>query len=167
MAQQGKKYTEDIREKALALRAAGYSVRDVSGRLGASPSTIRAWEKAITNSDPDKLTKLRTEKNAAFASRAWADCEAALTLISRRIKAAGNDMGVLERLIAEASEAEEITPEERRDLLRRLAAVRVDDIGKLSTVMGTLYDKSALAAGEATEAVRMTGSVRVERFEDL
>lgn len=76
-------------------------------------------------------------------------------------------MDELEKLIAEAARAGDISDGERRELLRKLSAVRIDDIGKLSTVMGVLYDKSALASGEATQEVNLSGKVKVEKFEDL
>lgn len=167
MGQQGKRYTEREREKAMALRATGMSIKDVAERLGCSINAVRSWEKAITSSDPEKMARLRLEKKAAFASKAWADCEAALRLISRRIRAASASMDELEKLIAEAARAGDISDGERRELLRKLSAVRIDDIGKLSTVMGVLYDKSALASGEATQEVNLSGKVKVEKFEYL
>ncbi len=159
---QGSKYSEDIRERALALVASGHTRAYAAERVGASESAVRSWVAASMKDDPEELAKLREKKKLAFAARAWADMEASERLIRRRIKAANAQLDALEAIICEASR-EELSEEERRALLRKLAAVKIDDIGKLATVMGVLYDKSELAAGGVTERV----DVQVPRFEDV
>ena len=41
-----------------------------------------------------------------------------------------------------------------------MAAIKVEDVGKLATMLGTLYDKQALANNEATSKV--DGVIRIE-----
>lgn len=69
MGQQGKRYTEREREKAMALRATGMSIKDVAERLGCSINAVRSWEKAITSSDPEKMARLRLEKRRPLHPR--------------------------------------------------------------------------------------------------
>ena len=47
----------------------------------------------------------------------------------------------------------------------KLAKIKVEDVKSLATVLGTLYDKQALANKEATAIVE--GSITVKKFEDF
>ena len=55
-----------------------------------------------------------------------------------------------------------ISPLELRACVKVLTELKLPDIGKLSSVMGTMYDKRALARGEPTE--NLGGTIK---FEDL
>ena len=60
---------------------------------------------------------------------------------------------------------EDLTTQELKACVKVLLELKLPDIGKLSSVMGTMYDKRALARGEPTENV--SGAVAVLRFEDM
>ena len=45
-----------------------------------------------------------------------------------------------------------------------MTELKLPDIGKLSSVMGTMYDKRALAKGEPTENI---GGTAIIKFEDM
>jgi hypothetical protein len=59
---------------------------------------------------------------------------------------------------------EAITPQELKACVKVLTELKQPDIGKLSSVMGTMYDKRALARGEPTENI---GGMAIIRFEDM
>lgn len=164
---QGKKYDESVKQRAVTLVASGVSVRVAAARVGAGESTVRGWLASIKKDDSKALAELREKKKAAFASMAWAGCEASLRLVIRRIDLAEHELEKLEAFIEElieiAARQGEITKDERLSILRKLCALRVDDVGKLVALMGTLYDKSELAAGGPTGRVE----IRDARFEDL
>lgn len=153
---QGKKYNDDIKERAFALLMCNNSVADVSKALNLPYSTIKTWkskylakgaelaEKAKngTADSADEgeldLAKLRQQEKDKLVRNAWRIIGKSQRLIERRIDKALNnpdnpdcEMGVRE----------------------------------LSTVLGTLYDKQALACKDATEVVE--GTVALTRFEDL
>ena len=58
-----------------------------------------------------------------------------------------------------------LTSQQRQALYMKLAKIKVDDVKSLATVLGTLYDKQALANKEATTIVE--GNITVRKFEDL
>ena len=149
---QGKKYNDDIKERAFALLACNNSVAEVARALNLPYSTVKTWknnylakseelaqkEENGEHSDELDLAKLRKAKKEELIRNAWRIIGKSQMLIERRIdKAIDNpddpecEMGVRE----------------------------------LSTVLGTLYDKQALASKEATEIVE--GEIAVVRFEDL
>lgn len=131
----GKKYNDDVKEKAYALLGAGNSYSFVSRKLGIPESTLRGWKGQESNAENEEnLVKLRAKKKEEFATRAWQAINLAQTLLERSLKRA-------------VDENKEI------------------DLGKLVTIIGTLYDKQALANKEATEIV--DGEIGVRKFEDF
>ena len=58
----------------------------------------------------------------------------------------------------------ELDTQALRAAVKVLTELKLPDIGKLSSVMGTMYDKRALAKGEPTENI---GGTAVIRFEDM
>lgn len=153
---QGKKYNDDVKEKAFALLACNNSVAEVARALKLPYTTVKTWKykylakseelaQRAKNGDTDDtdndeldLAKLRQQEKEKLVRNAWRIIGKSQQLIERRIdKALDNpndpecEMGVRE----------------------------------LSTVLGTLYDKQALACKDATEVVE--GTVAMRRFEDL
>ena len=60
---QGKKYDQDVIEKAYALLGAGNTISFVSKKLGIPYSTISGWKKQPSNADREEdLVKLREKK---------------------------------------------------------------------------------------------------------
>lgn len=165
---QGKKYSEEIKEKALALLAVNDNVTQTAKALGLPESTVRQWKNHRAREDEDDaFAKLREKKKKAFIRSAWNNVERANRLIYKRLNRAEKAEKELDELLVLVRNAkkEELTDDEKRKIFRTLAILRVDDISKLSTVLGTLYDKQALAACEATAVV--DGKIAVPRFEDF
>ncbi len=147
----GKKYNDDIKEQAFALLACNNSVAEVARALNLPYSTVKTWrnkylaesDKLAQNGENDEdngekdLAKLRQLKKQEFIDDAWRIIGKAQKLIERRIDGAMNEPN---------NPAKEI------------------NIRELSTVLGTLYDKQALANQEATSIVE--GGVSL-KFEDL
>ena len=148
---QGKKYNDDIKEKAFALLACNNSVADVARTLNLPYTTVQTWlnkyldqsekmsqqqENGISNDEQD-LVKLRQQKKEEFIRNAWRTIGKAHTLIERRI----------DKAIANPNDPDcEM------------------NVRELSTVLGTLYDKQALACKDATAVVESNVALR---FEDL
>lgn len=124
----GKKYSDEIKEKAYLLYATCGSYKEVSNALKAegidvAPNTICGW---IKDKPSDELDELRREKTKELIE-GFSD------------KAAGIIELALERLEAELTDTEKNIP-----------------INHLTTAIGTLYDKCALARGESTENTKIT-----------
>ena len=98
------------------------------------------------------LNELRTKRKKEFADNAWRIIEDAQKVLERRVSRALHKEDVLDEIVAmvEANEAG-FSAEEQKRILNRLSHVRLDDMRALSGVLATLYDKQALAVGEATE----------------
>ena len=165
---QGKKYDQAVIEKAYALLGAGNTISFVSKKLGIPYSTIRGWKDQPSKADcEENIVKLREKKKTEFIGRAWQSISLAQTLLERKLERAVNEedrIDELIKLVDEAARGEGLNQQQRQALLHKISDLRCDDIGRVSTVLGTLYDKQALANKEATEIVE--GSVTLKKFED-
>lgn len=163
---QGSKYGDEIKEKAYALLMAGNNVSFVSKQLGLPYTTVKSWEKGLEKKD-DNFVELRNKKKEEFVKDSWKIINLAKTLLERRLARAITSEDDLDELVAEITELDykELTDSQRKGLYAKVAAIKVEDVGKIATVLGTLYDKQALANKEATAIVE--GNITVKKFEDF
>lgn len=147
----GKKYNDDIMEKAFALLACNNSVAEVARALNLPYTTVKTWrskylakskeiaekEEKGEHSDELDLAKARLQQKEKFIDNAW--------------RTIGKAQSMLERKLDRALEQND--PEKE------------PSVKELTIAIGTLYDKASLAAQEPTEIVG--GEVVMKRFEDL
>ena len=186
---QGKKTDEQTLEVARAYLAAGETVASVSRRLKVPESTVRGWRKRFEREegaqDAQKnaaeggggkellshyasgdFAELRAQKKREMIERAWRIIEKAQAKVERDLdRAIEHEERIDDALLLLSTMGEDMSTEDKKKCFKVLSQLRIDDIGKLSTVMGTMYDKQALAIGEETEI--LGGTVAVRRFEDL
>ena len=115
--------------------------------------------------DVSALSELRKRRKAEFVDRAWKMLERSQILLERRINRAyeqEDKIDAIIRLIGERGGADKLTQTDRNELYKVLGEIKLESTRSLSTLLGTLYDKQALAAKEPT--VNVGG---VLKFEDL
>ena len=166
----GKKYNDDVKEKAYALFDTNNNLTYISQKLGIPKSTLFGWKKEYdARTEEDKnLAQLRTKKKEKFILGAWRSIELSQQILERRLARALEEetrIDELMLLVDESARKEGFTQEMRKGLLTRVAQLHCDDLGKLVQVLGTLYDKQALANKEATEI--LGGQVTLKKFEDF
>ncbi len=147
----GQKHDDGLKEKALALLATNNSLTEVSKQLHVSISTLQTWKNK--HKDDEEFVNLRKKKKAEFVDNAWSIINSAQSLLKRRLERALNSEDEIDQLVDEITQLEdkELTQEQRKALYRRISLIKVEDVGKIATVLGTLYDKQALANDEPTE----------------
>lgn len=183
----GQKYNDDIKEKAFALLAVNNNVQEVAKQLDLPYNTVKTWEKKFlkeaeeqqkvkaeaennqeaednqdTNLRTENLVELRNKKKKEFVDSSWNIISKAQTLLERRITRALEKEDELDSLVTEIEQLDykNLSQEQRKSLHKKMAAIKVEDVGKLATMLGTLYDKQALANNEATSKV--DGVIRIE-----
>lgn len=130
----GQKYPEEIKERAFAMLAVYGNLSYISRRLGVPRGTVSGWKKEFERlSDEDDVIAKLRQLKKA-------------DFITRAWQAVNMSQTLLERALKEM-----------------LDGKRKIDEDKLIRIIGTLYDKQALAACEPTEIVE--GAVK--RFEDF
>lgn len=200
----GKKYNDDIKEKAFALLACNNNAQVVADKLGLPYTTVKTWEKnwirqaqerearqralqetpqgadnaeaegaptnPVTKStkfEDESLIELRKKKKAEFVDDAWGLIGKIRTLLERRLDRALDSEDVLDELVEEIAQLDhkQLTDSQRKALYLKMSSIKIESVKELAVVLGTLYDKQALANKEATAIVE--GNIAVKKFEDF
>lgn len=198
----GKKYNDDIKEKAFALLACNNNAQVVADKLGLPYTTVKGWEKKwirqaqekearqgalrempksedetegaptkpVTKStrfEDESLIELRKKKKEEFVEDAWGLIGKIRSLLERRLDRALDSENVLDELVEEITKLDhkQLTDSQRKALYCKMSAIKIESVKELAVVLGTLYDKQALANKEATTIVE--GNIAVKKFEDF
>lgn len=151
----GEKYSDEIKERARALLVFN-NASVVAKELGLPYSTVKTWEKGFAKPAPTSekdLEELRNEKKRAFVLHAWELIEKTETILARRIERATNSEAVLDEIVKEINADGELTPDKKKTIISKLSLVRLENVKELAVVLGTLYDKQALACKESTQII--------------
>jgi transposase-like protein len=150
----GKPYPPEVKERALAELATTSNIMEVSRRLGIPDPTLHGWLKEAE--EDQKYKDFRDEKKKEFVQAAWDTISDALLLGNKRVKRALEQEGALDEFI-DIVEEEALTGPEKTSLINKIKQLQVQNIRDISTYVGTIYDKAALAAGDATARGEITG----------
>ena len=163
--QQGKPYDDRTRMRVIAYLSMHMSIAEIHRQTGVAESTVRNWKKQFLEDNPNALSELCAQKRAGFAAVAISDMEKAQRLLGRHLDIAEANGDELEKLIQFVKNVDVmILPrDEQKALIKWLQSIKLEDPAKLTTIIGTLYDKAALATGEPT--MNLSGSVAA-RLED-
>lgn len=155
---QGKKYSDEKKEQAYLIYATTGSFAETAKQLGVAKSTVKNWIDAKRENEPDEFEQLRTEKKKDFIDKASEIIEKGLELLDRRMTTALDHENQLDFLIDEIiqSDKEELSQEEKSKLINKIRAIQVQKLGDITTAVGTLYDKRALAKGDSTQNTKVT-----------
>jgi hypothetical protein len=186
---QGQKYNDDIKEKAYALLAVNNNAGYVANQLGIPYTTIKSWEKKwlaqsaeessqsneskesevtnVTKCDESSLVELRKKNKEKFVNDAWSLIDKTKTILERRLDRAITSEDEIDALVDEITKLDHktLTDTQRKSLYMRISAIKVESLKEIAVVLGTLYDKQALANKEATAIVE--GNIEVKKFEDF
>lgn len=180
----GSKYSDEIKEQAFALLAINNNVQAVADALKIPRTTVntwkKEWEREDCTSDVDKndtsgteqekktqaskLAELRQRKKEEFVDKAWGMLERTQRLLERRIKRAEAYERDIDKLVDEVKKLPGLNQTERNALFTKLSEIKLESAKSLAVLLGTLYDKQALAAKEPTMNV---GGGITHRWEEL
>lgn len=160
----GQRYGEELRERAFSLLAAGNSYSAVAKALGVPRTTLKGWVDRMSDAQKQDQEERHRQNKERFANDAWRTIHAGNELLVRRFERAARSEAELDRLLEELMTcSEQLSAEQARALLKRFQELKLMDVGKVAVVLGTLYDKQALIAKEATARVEVTDV----KFEDI
>lgn len=178
----GKKYNDDIKEKAYALLACNNNAQVVADKLGLPYTTVKTWEKnwirqaqerearqmtveTATKPYEDNIIELRKKKKEEFVENAWRLIGKVHSVLERRIDRAIESEDTIDSVVDGIKTDKEKPSGQKSALLSKLGEIKVESVKELAIVLGTLYDKQALANKEATAIVE--GNIAVKKFEDF
>lgn len=182
----GQRISQKQIEVMRAYLAAGNSLSETARRVGLPKSTVAGWKKRFESEEASvqgaeneqartqkgagarvgegrTFEELRTFNQERFIEEAGDIVAASQELIRYNLQRAFEQREKIDKIIDLLAERGKVlSDKELRKVLLTLLELKLPDIGKLSSVMGTMYDKRALARGEPTENVG-----GVIKFEDL
>ena len=159
----GKKYDLANKEKALALMAASNNLEETSRQLNIPVTTLHTWKKEAETKSQE-FVELRNKRKQDFINSAWDGIDRSKRLLLRKLERALTDEEKLDALLSEfeSMDWKDLSKEQRSAMYKKFAALKLEDIGKLTTVLGTIYDKQALASEEATSIIK--GTITLEDY---
>ena len=148
------------KKKAITLLAVNNNMTEVSKQTGIPITTLSTWKQKVKNNED--FVSLRNKKKEEFVVDAWKIIDKAKLLLDKRIDRALYSEIQLDYLIDEITSLNKIdlSNDQRKALYQKLSIIKVDDITKVTTVIGTMYDKQSLASGEATK-IQLDGNVKI------
>ncbi len=148
--------------KAYNIYAATENLTETADLLKIPITTLKGWIDEFKETQPEKFEALRKEKKQKFIAQADAIIEKAARLIDRRLQTALEREGELDKLIDEMAKNGDLKATERTAIINKIKALEIQRLSDISTTLGTIYDKRALAAGEATENVASVVKVVID-----
>ena len=122
------------------------------------------------NKDKEEFVKLRNEKKNEFADKATKIIDNAMLLLDRRFNRAIEQEENLDVLIDEiySTPKEELSQDEKNRLVQKVRALQLQDVKAITTAVGTLFDKRALAEGKPTANVQFdVGDDKLKKLAEL
>lgn len=155
----GKKYNDEDKEKALALLSTNNDIKAISRQLEIPERTLRDWKALeITKEEEGVIARYRLEKRKEFVDNSWRIIEKSVELGEKRINRALEHESELDELIEviDGMDSNEMPQQTKMALIAKIRTLQIQSIKDLSTFIGTLYDKAALAAGDPTSNNNVT-----------
>jgi transposase-like protein len=159
-----RRYSDKDKETALALFAVNGNIAYVAETSGVPESTIRSWIKT-SNATDKPIAEIRAKKKAEFAEKCWKPITIGVALIERQMQTAYDKQDELDKLIDIVSDIkdEDMSYKMKQSIIRKIEKMARPDMRELTTAIGTLYDKQALAVGDSTA----NESIKIELAEEL
>lgn len=149
----GKQTPPEVVYQVMTSWATTNNYSETARDLNMPESTIR---KIVSdNKDKPEFATLCDEKKKDFADKATAIIDKGLKILDMRLSTALDKQHELDKLIDEIDSAdeEEIPYKQKMRAISLIEEAQIQKIKDISTMIGTLYDKRALARGESTQNV--------------
>lgn len=104
------------------------------------------------NKDKPEFVKLCNEKKKNFVKTADEIIEKGTRLLNRRLDTALERQEELDELLdtVHSIDDDDMKPKEKLEIAKKLSRIQLNGLNEITTAIGTLYDKRALAKGEST-----------------
>lgn len=155
------KYSDDIREKALALYDQVSNISKVAKELGIPKTTVSDWVK--NREIPEEVVLRKAVEKIDFTTSATEIIDKSMKLMERRLNTAIEFEDEFGLFMEEIAKDKEINASSYKNIMNKLATLQIAKTSDLTQMVGTLYDKRALAKGESTAST----SIRIEMDEDV
>lgn len=163
----GKQTPPETIYKVMTSWAVTNNCSETARALGLAESTVR---KIVSdNKDKEEFAELCDEKKKDFANKATGIIDKGLELIDRRLSLALDKQDELDKLICEieACSDDEMTYQQKITAVNLIRETQMQKIKDITTAIGTLYDKRALARGESTQNIDFATNCDINKLIDI
>lgn len=163
----GKKTPPEAVYKIMTSWVVTNNYKETARDLGLPYSSVK--DIVLKNKDKPEFVKLREQKNGEFSAAASEIIMKGLVLLNRRFDRALNFEEELDELIDEIAlgDKADMTYAEKQSLIGKVKALQLQDIKAVTTAIGTLFDKKALADGNPTERTEIIGDEKLSKLAEL
>jgi len=104
------------------------------------------------NKDKDEFAKLCNEKKEEFVEKADRIINKATKLLEKRLDTALESQDELEEIINKIwkMDKDDYNETEKKAVVNKISKMQLNNLSEITTALGTIFDKRALARGEST-----------------
>lgn len=160
----GKKLDNETIYKIMLSYAVTRNYSETSRNLGVPESTVR---KIVSDNKDDKnFAILCGKKRDEFVEKANKIIDKATNLLEKRLDTALEKQEELEEILSDtlALDNKILNDSEKKALAKRINKLQINGLSEITTAIGTMYDKRALASGESTNNEKLT--INIELTDD-
>lgn len=158
----GKKLDNETIYKIMLSYAVTRNYSETGRNLGIPESTVR---KIVDDNKEDELfAKLCEQKRDEFVESADKIIYKATNLLERKLDIALDYQDELDEILSIAGHLEgdeKLSDSEWKSLAQRISKLQVNTLNEITTAIGTMYDKRALAKGDPTSNEKFEVNIRV------
>lgn len=152
----GKKTDNETIYKIMLSYFSTNNFNETSRQLNIPVKTVEKIYK--DNKDKPEFTKLCNEKKEEFVETATRIINKASELLEKRIDTALESQDELEEIIDQVWELDkkDFNETKKKAIVNKIYKMQLNNMSEITTALGTLYDKRALAKGETTSNTGIT-----------
>ena len=117
------------------------------------------------NIEKEEFAKLRQEKTEEFIAKATRIINKATDLIEKRLNTATKNQEDFDELISLIDDAD-ISTQQKKNIANKISKMQLNNLSEVTTALGTLYDKRALAQGKPTANVHTSYEEMLKKVSD-
>lgn len=157
----GKKTDNETIYKIMLSMFSTNNFSETARQLELPESTVEKIYKE--NKDKDEFVKLCEEKKDEFVKNATRIISKASQLLEKRLDTALNSQDELEEIIDQVWKMDKkgFNEAQKRAIVNKIAKMQLNSLSEITTAIGTMYDKRALAKGESTANSKFEVDIKV------
>lgn len=155
------KHKTELQEKAFELYDKGIGKSKIAKQLGVPVSTVADWIKK--RELPEEVVLKKAVEKIDFVTQSTDIIEKSMQLMTRRLESCIDFENEFAAFMEMLSSDEELSKPAYKAIVSKLSILQIAKTSDLTSMVGTLYDKRALAKGESTAST----TIKVEMDEDI
>ena len=139
---------------------------ETARQLDMPESTVRKIVE--DNKDKEEFKELCEQKRDEFINKADKIIFKALELLNKRLDTALENQDEIEEIISQIwdMDKEDLNETQKKMMVNKISKMQLNNLSEITTALGTVYDKRALAKGDPTENVKVSYEEMLRKVSD-